>query len=241
MLLNRGGFRFSPGSLFPVSTVGAWYDPSDLTTLFQDSAGTTPVTATGQTVGMMKDKSGNGNHATQAGAGKPTYQVDGSGNPFLSFDGVSNFLTATFTLAQPFDHISAIRQISWTSALRLFDGATVNTAGISQQTASPQLAMFAGSGWTANNSGCAIGSNAVLSARFNGASSSLIANNGAPTTGDAGVSADTGGLTLGACGGNLGFFANFALYGLVVRQGTMAAGDLANMHTYLGRKAGLAL
>jgi hypothetical protein len=34
-----------------------FYDPSDLTTLFQDSAGTTPVTAPNQTVGLMLDKS----------------------------------------------------------------------------------------------------------------------------------------------------------------------------------------
>jgi hypothetical protein len=36
---------------------GAWYDPSDLTTLFQDSAGTTPVTAVEQPVGLVLDKS----------------------------------------------------------------------------------------------------------------------------------------------------------------------------------------
>ena len=47
----------SPSNLFSASEVGVWYDPSDLTTLFQDSAGTTPVTAAGQTVGLMLDKS----------------------------------------------------------------------------------------------------------------------------------------------------------------------------------------
>lgn len=35
---------------------GVWYDPSDLSTLFQDSAGTTPVTAVEQPVGLMLDK-----------------------------------------------------------------------------------------------------------------------------------------------------------------------------------------
>lgn len=42
---------------------GIIYDPSDLTTLFQDSSGTTPVTALEQPVGLMKDKSGNNRHA----------------------------------------------------------------------------------------------------------------------------------------------------------------------------------
>lgn len=43
--------------LFANSEQGVWYDPSDLTTLFQDSAGTVPVTATGQSVGLVLDKS----------------------------------------------------------------------------------------------------------------------------------------------------------------------------------------
>lgn len=64
----------SPAALFAGGEVGVWYDPSDLTTLFQDSAGTTPVTAAGQTVGKILDKSGRGNHATQAtSAQRPTY------------------------------------------------------------------------------------------------------------------------------------------------------------------------
>lgn len=48
---------FSPSQLFALGEVGAWYDPSDFTTLFQDSAGTTPVTAVEQPVGLMLDKS----------------------------------------------------------------------------------------------------------------------------------------------------------------------------------------
>jgi hypothetical protein len=47
---------YSPGELFGLSEVGVHYDPSDLSTLFQDSAGTTPVTASGQPVGLMLDR-----------------------------------------------------------------------------------------------------------------------------------------------------------------------------------------
>lgn len=36
---------------------GAWLDPSDITTLYQDAAGTTPVTAVEQPVGLILDKS----------------------------------------------------------------------------------------------------------------------------------------------------------------------------------------
>jgi len=48
---------FSPLSLFAASEPGFWFDPSDLSTLFQDAAGTTPVTAAGQSVGLVLDKS----------------------------------------------------------------------------------------------------------------------------------------------------------------------------------------
>ena len=66
----------TPADLFTGSESGVVYGPSDLSTLFQDSAGTTPVTTAGQPVGLMLDKSGNGNHATQAtAAARPTYQT----------------------------------------------------------------------------------------------------------------------------------------------------------------------
>jgi len=48
---------FSPSSLFAANEPGVWYDPSDLSTLFQGSAGTVPVTAVEQPVGLMLDKS----------------------------------------------------------------------------------------------------------------------------------------------------------------------------------------
>ena len=55
--LGIARFKFNPLSWFLKGEPGAWYDPSDLTTLFQDSAGTTPVTAVEQPVGLMLDKS----------------------------------------------------------------------------------------------------------------------------------------------------------------------------------------
>ena len=43
--------------LFNNNEQGVWYDPSDLSTLYQDAAGTIPVTAVEQPVGLMLDKS----------------------------------------------------------------------------------------------------------------------------------------------------------------------------------------
>jgi hypothetical protein len=52
--------NWQPTNLFTAGTVGYWYDPSDLTTMFQDNLGSTPVTTAGQTVGLILDKSQNG-------------------------------------------------------------------------------------------------------------------------------------------------------------------------------------
>ena len=48
---------FTPAKLFESGANGLWLDPSDSTTMFQDSAGTTPVTAVEQPVGLILDKS----------------------------------------------------------------------------------------------------------------------------------------------------------------------------------------
>lgn len=48
---------FSVRSLFRNNEPGVWYDPSDFSTMFQDAAGTTPVTAVEQPVGLILDKS----------------------------------------------------------------------------------------------------------------------------------------------------------------------------------------
>ena len=90
--VGGGSAPWTPAALFAASEQGCWYDPSDMSTLFQDSAGTTPVTAAGQPVGRMLDKSGNGNHVTQATAASRPLLAESGGLRWLAFDGVNDFL-----------------------------------------------------------------------------------------------------------------------------------------------------
>jgi len=84
---------YNPASLFLAGEKGVWFDPSDLSTMFQDSTGTIPVTADGQSVGLIRDKSGNSNHASQTNAVKrPIYKASG-GLHWLQFDGVDDALS----------------------------------------------------------------------------------------------------------------------------------------------------
>lgn len=78
-----------------------WYDPSDWSTLFQDSAGTIPVTAVNDPVGLILDKSGNGYHASQSTAiNRPTLSQDSNGKYRLLCNGTnSRMSTAAIDLS----------------------------------------------------------------------------------------------------------------------------------------------
>jgi len=89
---------FKPDHLFENNEVGTWYEYRDMETLFQDAEGTIPVTADGQQVGKILDKSGNGNHATQSVASKrPTYR-DVDGVQWLEFDQIDDKIIIPYRL-----------------------------------------------------------------------------------------------------------------------------------------------
>lgn len=85
---------WNPVSLFGAGEQGIILDPSNLATMWQDSAGTTPVTADDQPVGRIADLSGNGNHITQATSGlRPKYKTSG-GKHWLLPDGLDDYLAS---------------------------------------------------------------------------------------------------------------------------------------------------
>lgn len=101
-----GGWS-SPAKLFANNEQGAWYDPQDygtsgfngVGTLYQDSAGTTPVTAVEQPVGLMLDKRKglvlgselvtNGDFSSGTGWTVPVAGASITGGA-LTFDGVTS-------------------------------------------------------------------------------------------------------------------------------------------------------
>lgn len=82
-----------PATLPVMNGLTVWLDASDLSTLFQDTAGSVPVTATSQNVGKWLDKSGNANHGTGSPT-KPIYTAGFKGNGVRSLGGTSYTSTA---------------------------------------------------------------------------------------------------------------------------------------------------
>jgi hypothetical protein len=116
--ISSNGDGFVPSELFDAGEKGVWYDISDLSTLFQDSAGTIPVTGDGQPVGRVLDKSGNNIHATQATDGnRPTYRVDVNGLAYLQFDGINDSLVSS-TL-----NLSTTDKVTWSMGLYVDNAA----------------------------------------------------------------------------------------------------------------------
>lgn len=83
-------------ALFSNGEQGGMWDATLMSSLYQDSAGTTPVMAFTQPIGRMSDISGNVNHLLQStSSARPQYTADGA-----LFDGVDDFMYAdTLTLA----------------------------------------------------------------------------------------------------------------------------------------------
>jgi hypothetical protein len=77
-----------------------WINFSDFATMYQDDAGTTPVTATGQLMGKAMDQSGNGNHIIQPTSAKRGL-VSATYPGCVTLDGVddSYYTASTFDLS----------------------------------------------------------------------------------------------------------------------------------------------
>jgi len=130
--MSIAAYVYYPSELFEDGAQGVWYDPSDLSTMFQDSAGTTPVTADGQPVGLILDKSGRNNHASQATAAKrPIYKerinlVSYSENITAHFDVLTHVTITPNAVTAPDGTATADLMTEGTN-LNTYFGVTRNT------------------------------------------------------------------------------------------------------------------
>lgn len=240
------------GQLFAAGEQGGWWDISDLASMFQDSAGTTPA-AVDQPVGRVNDKSGRGNNLIQATAAqRPTLRQDGA-RYYLEFDGSDDNLgiaalnlsggdavtfcmgvrknTDTGAVTYLWEHTASFSATQGGLALRHDNG---NGNNFEFGTRGSVLSIPA-------SASLAVGSNKVISClgdisadtariRVNQVETSAATDQG---TGNYANAAFALGRRV-----NTGSPTAMRLYGLVVRGVLTGAGDLALLETWMNDKTG---
>lgn len=88
-----------------LGSMALWLDFDDHTQIFQDTAGTTPITALGQTIKRVSDQSGNGRHFTEATNG-PTFAIHEGEKFGAKFNG-SQYLSANSAATMDFLYLGS--------------------------------------------------------------------------------------------------------------------------------------
>ena len=97
--------------------------PSDLGNLAAWYRFNQGITVTGSGVSQWGDQSGNGRHLPQVtDAARPSKESDGS----ILFDGVSEYLSASFPLVRPTSVYVRMKQVTWNGSQTFFDGFPAN-------------------------------------------------------------------------------------------------------------------
>ena len=128
-------FSWFVRKLFANGEQGFFYDPNDLSTMWQDQAKLLPVTGEGQPVWHILDKSGNNNHAfATSSATRPILRQNATtGAYYLAFDGVDDFLVTNninFTATDKVSLFAGVRKLS-DATLGVLVELSTNVTGVS--------------------------------------------------------------------------------------------------------------
>jgi hypothetical protein len=253
---KRHALRFNPRRLFGPGVVGVWFDPSDLKTMFSDSAMTTPAVVDG-VVGAIMDKSGNGKHALQSGADslKPILRKT-NGLYSLDFDGTDDFLVTAaidMTATEALTAAIALRKESDAAA-----GIPLEPGGNVTRTFSFRAPITAAANYSFLSLGSA-GATATTGSVYAAPHSAVLVGTGKISTDHAvlrvnGVQAATSATDQGTgTYGNHAYYIgrrtgsanpfNGQVYGIIVRVDSSQLTDnqIGRLERYLARKAGVPL
>lgn len=246
---RRGTLTAAIRAMFANGEQGAWYDPSDLSTLYEDPEGTIPVTGTGQSVGLMRDKSGCGNHVSQAAASrKPILQQDANGKYCLVGDGFDDILVNTTYVPQGAQTVAQALAYSALGTTQNSYGQAQSTGGLGLNVNSVGvLGLRYGTGSSnealaSTQGGVALNQPYVLTGWSDGVAAVKIAvNAGAGDTASAITPAGPTGLYLFAFYGGAGTPAAANLYGHLTIARKLSADEMVTLKKYLAARAGLSL
>lgn len=238
-------------AVFSSGVRGVW-DMTDKSTLFQDTAGTVPVTASGQPVGRVNDISGNGAHIIQSTAGaRPIYTEDSNGK-YVLFDGIDDALQVSLAMGgaagatfgagvtglstasngHVVDFNSNISQIAGSFSIRVPSGASQNNTRSAHSGPTTTSA--------ATVTGGIVNSRTVLMSRFDLATPRIVSrvNSRLLAYGMAAIGATsfgTANLRIGRSGtGTFGF--NGRMYAACVVNRVLSDGDARIVEEWLNAK-----
>lgn len=237
-----GGGAFSPVSLFGGGEQGVVYDLTNTATMFQERTGaaaTTPSGANGP-IGTLKDLSPNNNYAvTASDVARPlSRQGVGAPNVYGEWDGIDDYLRATFVIAQPFVRVASWRRITGITSDQVFGGVFDNSGVLFRGGGSnTEYSIF--DGLSLGTITVALGENIVSTERHNNTLSRIAKNNGAYVSGTSGSNVP-GGVTL-CSNSSLSAFLNVALYRVIIISRDLTDSEIAQCRTWCGAAAGLML
>ena len=239
--------RFSPTSLFSAGEQGFWYDPSDLSTVWQDSARTTPGVV-GQPVGCIDDKSGRGNNATATGTARPTLRQDGT-KYYLEFSGAQWMgLSAALSGTTRSFVVVGGRHGSVTSEFFFAEQSNSSTTPIRAQlqssTSKPSTAYRADNAASAiaTATGTTNGVNHVFSGSYNGTATvtRVDGTQVASANGTVGTTTTSYGTIGSSRAGGAAVQASLTgrIYGMIARGGTFTDIQRSDAETWMNSKTG---
>jgi hypothetical protein len=239
---------FTPASLFSGGVKGGYWDPSDINTLWKDTAGTTPVTADGDLVARIDDKSGNGNHLTEIVDWRPVYKTSG-GLRWLQMDDTQpHFMSLTVdfpaTFGTTWSRVSGLASLLDGDFGHFYSDHGTGSTDIALQANSgggnfifinngtsggPQLSFSTGSG------ACVI-----TELWANPAPCQLAIDNGAYGNSPSIAATAPRGLSVGFSNTG-GFHKKMTWYGAAMIDRALTGTEVANLRTFFGTKVGKSL
>lgn len=231
---------FTPAELFTSGIVGAWSSRVDVADLWQDTARTTPVTATGQFVASWRVNTSSGDIYMQQGtaANRPTYEVDGNGVPYLNFDGSNDNMlsSATFALSGSTESTMMVAVDTDGSFgenkgyISLSSGVNTGANRVIGQTAAGGMKVdIVGANTTAPSIPTVF---AVLEGKFSGTTISAAVDGGSFTTATGTINT-TNNLSLYLCRGAAAAYAGGKYYGFLHIVRTLSTTDRANLVAWM--------
>lgn len=234
----KGSTQSPPFSPLNISGLLTWYDFSDASTLFTNTSRTTPVSADGDAIAGVTDKSGNSRHLSQNTLGlRPLYKLN-QVNSLSSalYDGSDDVLnTTSFSFSQP---NTVFMVAKFTGTLGTNSGALSDGLSARQQiwysnnVPNSKLSIYAGSvvQGTSNMTNNAT----LISVIFNGASSKTWINGTADLVN---VNAGANGINAGQ---QIGFSSTIPWKGpyceRIEYSGSLSDSDRISVQNYLNTK-----